>query len=515
MALTQEERKIVEFGKKQGKTQEQVLGALAMYRQSQSVPAKKEGGVIARTLKDAPSDLKEGFLGVGEQLNKAGEGIFQDATNKDLSFGEKLRGMGSKLFRGIMGAGGEVVTTGAKVFATPELEQATTEKIGQVAESVISQPVVQDIITKYQGLDEDTKRELQNALGFAEGLTGLVGGNVAVQSGKQAIQKGVPVVKAGIETASDMTGQVSRKTASLLQKTPEIVVPKKAPIEATKEVLQGKTKDLKPAIESFRNIELEGVKTFEELKEKMRNTIADLSEKVDTALAQDPTPIPLAQLTTTATSKGGQTVATNYVQTAIQNLNELYQKTGDALKKAEIDELLAKAQTEGLTRLEVNDLSRLYNQEFGSKAFSKMGDPLTSVNAQFYENTRKGLKDVARKGLGGKEALESDKIISSLYNTEKLVEKNVEAVNRLRQKIANRGLFEKTGHFISKYADILTGGTIRGIVGGLLPRGAGYKTLNALDLEERLADNLKIIQKALESNKDADITELLKKLEIK
>lgn len=162
--------------------------------------------------------------------------------------------------------------------------------------------------------------------------------------------------------------------------------------------------------------------------------------------------------------------------------------------------------------MEINDISRIYNSEFGTKAFSKMGDALTSVNAQLYENIRKGLKVKAREGLGGGEAAATDKIISSLYNTKKLVAKNVEAVNKLKQKIADRGLLEKAGHAISKYSDILTGGSIRGLIGGLLPRGAGYKVMNALDLEERLTKNLDVIEKALNTASDTEMVKILEGL---
>ena len=138
---------------------------------------------------------------------------------------------------------------------------------------------------------------------------------------------------------------------------------------------------------------------------------------------------------------------------------------------------------------------------------------MTSVNAQMYENIRSGLKDVARQGMGGTEAATLDKTISSLYNTRALISKNVEAVNKLNQRIADRGPLEKIGNALAKYADILSGGSIRGLIGGLLPRGAGYKVLNALDLEERLQRNLQIINNALKSNSDAEIIKLIGELD--
>ena len=50
-------------------------------------------------------------------------------------------------------------------------------------------------------------------------------------------------------------------------------------------------------------------------------------------------------------------------------------------------------------------------------------------------------------------------------------------------------------------------------MGGLLPRGVGYKTLNALDLEKHLKNNLEVIQKAIKSKSDDEINRILSKLD--
>jgi hypothetical protein len=126
-----------------------------------------------------------------------------------------------------------------------------------------------------------------------------------------------------------------------------------------------------------------------------------------------------------------------------------------------------------------------------------------------YENTRKAIKDVARSGINGEKAKLADQTMSSILNTQTLIKKNIEAVNKLQQRIQEMGLLGKFGHAVTKYADLLTGGTIRGVIGGLLPRGAGYKVMNALDLEEVLGRNLNIINNAIKSGKEADIQKIL------
>jgi len=321
----------------------------------------------------------------------------------------------------------------------------------------------------------------------------------------------------GAVSTANIAGQTARKTGNILAKTPSIIkskvsAPEKTATNAVGEVLQGKADDVSLGVKAFKEIDTTDVKTYADLGTKIDESIGRLSDVVDNELMRDTTRTPLRQLTTTLKTKSGNTVSTNYVDTALKQMKELYKKTGDVKKAADIDELITTAKKDGLTRQEINDISRIYNVEFGSKAFSKLGEPLTSVNAQLYETIRKGLKGKARDGIGGAEAKAADEAISALYNTKTLVQKNIDAVNKLQQKIAERGMLEKAGYLVSKYADILTGGSIRGFVGGILPRGAGYKTLNALDLEERLQKNLEIIKRAESATNEAEMTKILSEI---
>jgi hypothetical protein len=365
-----------------------------------------------------------------------------------------------------------------------------------------------------------TTDTLKPGIGTLVGLTaplalrGLAGPSTAASADDVARMAAGDQARAAAQTQVGNFGDdVSKLTNSLKDRASGIMTPKKTAEEAMGEVLQGKTKDVKTGLKALKQVDVSGVKTYQELGGRVDKSISALSQKVDEVLGADKTLTPLSNLKSTITSKGGQTVSTNYVETALRQLDELYTTTGDIASKADLSALLQKAQTEGLTKLQINNISRIYNQEFGSKAFSKMGDPLTSVNAQMYENVRKGLKAKAREGMGGTVAEALDKDISALYNTQKLVQKNVEKVNQLQQKIQERGLLEKVGHAVSKGFDMVSGGTVRGLIGGLLPRGAGYKVMNDLDLEEQLAKNLTIIDKALKSGSDDAIIKAVQAVE--
>ena len=339
----------------------------------------------------------------------------------------------------------------------------------------------------------------------------------------QAYGKGSELVAelgAGTAAASNeiknVANTVKGSAQKLMDRSSHIIKPQPKPLEAVGQVLQKTKSPVTPKdMESFRHVDTEGVKTYDELGKQVDKSIGRMSEDVDSVLSVDETKHPMASLETQTTSNGGTTVKRNFVQNALDHLKELYEKTADDAGKADVEDLIKTANEQGLTRKEVNDVSRLYNEEFGAKAFSKGPEqtPLTSVNAQMYENIRTGLKDVARQGITGDVAKETDNAISSLYNVKKLVTKNAEAVQKLRQKIEERGLVAKVGYKAVKFFDTITGGTVRGVMDGLLNRGTGLKTLNALDLEERLSRNLNIIKKALEDGTDEGITSALKELD--
>ncbi len=336
----------------------------------------------------------------------------------------------------------------------------------------------------------------------------LLGGGSALEQGK-SIPKAI-AYSAGGAAGGKLLDVGVKAGADALDKvlTPSV----KTADKAVGQIAQGETSDVPSVKNALKVIDTKGVKTYQDLQTKFNEVIPKLAKQVDVTLSKDKGLYKPGDLVIKAKNKSGETIASDYVGKALNNLHELYTKIGDDVKASDIKNLLAKATDKGLTRLEVNNIARTYGVEFGSKAFSKMGDPLTSVNAQAFENTRSGLKQVARNGLGGKKAQALDSQLSDVFDAKRLVDKNVEAVNKLKQKIQDRGLLEKIGHVASKSLDFLTGGSLRGFVGGLLPRGAGYKVMNSVDLEGALTKNLSTIEKALNAKDDKEFIKLIKSL---
>lgn len=382
-------------------------------------------------------------------------------------------------------------------YAPENIKQAATELAQKGIE--LTKPSIE----AYNALPEGERANIKAVGDLMSGVTNLaIGGQAAKGIGQ--------VVGASVNTAPKLAQETISKAKSVTDNLVSRVTP--APVSPTRalgQIAQGTTEDIQPVAKALAILDTSKVKTFDELNNQIDKTIPNLAKKVDEELLKDAGVYSLTDLALPQTTNSGKVIKTDFVTRALDNLSELYKSIGDDVARVDIEDIINKAQTSGLTRKEINDISRIYGQEFGRKAFSKTGDPLTSVNAQAFENVRSGLKQVARQGIGGTEAKMLDEQLSSLYDTQRLVEKNVEAVNKLKQKIQDRGLLENLTHTAFKALDMMSAGTIRGVIGGLLPRGAGYKTMNALDIEDALRGNLDIVEKALKTSSDKDLMKLL------
>lgn len=352
----------------------------------------------------------------------------------------------------------------------------------------------------------------------AMGAGGVEGDLNKAGSLKDAIKNTTEGVKSDLSTLGNITKEkvitpvmdkvvnpTMEKASSAASAIKEAIKPTLTPEEATGQIIQGKTEDVPAALRTLQSIDTTGVKTTADLQAKINSEIKPLAEQVDTELSKDPTSRPISTFEKTV-GEGGNATKINYVQEAINNLKELYTKTSDAKGLAEIKAIETKVDglrgadgkiiknASGLTNKEVNDLSRKYGSEFGSKAFAKVsGDPLTSVNAQKFENIRMGLKDTARQGLGGAEAKALDAKLSDLYDTKKLIDKQVERVNTQSQKTSKQGIIPKMVGKGVKILDTVTGGPIKAI-GKVMGAQGSSGVMDALELEGNLSKNLGIIK---------------------
>ena len=86
-----------------------------------------------------------------------------------------------------------------------------------------------------------------------------------------------------------------------------------------------------------------------------------------------------------------------------------------------------------------------------------------------------------------------------LYKTRESVSKIEDKVQKLRNKVQERWLFEKIWNKVWDLVDFASWWMVKGFFSRLIPRNAWLKTLNHLDLEERLEWNLKRISQFLKN----------------
>lgn len=267
-------------------------------------------------------------------------------------------------------------------------------------------------------------------------------------------------------------------------------------IQPNKKTISGYQNQVKSAENAFRNIDFSGVKTYNDLFTKLKEASSKMLKSIDDYLGSRGGYMSSDDFTI-STKVGNTTIRQNFVVDALDQLEELYSVTRDAVKQAEIVELKNQLNTKGLSPLEVNYLAREYGTEFGSKAFSKNGDALTSVNAQTVENTRKGLKDTVNSKMPDNFLKDTDKKISELIATQKLVEKMATKVSALKSRTTPRTFIQNVANYSAKGADLISGGFLSSFLNSFLKSNVGLKSLNSIDLQNALRKNLKLIDNEL------------------
>lgn len=489
----------------------------------------EEGSFLAKLLRDR-GDIGGDFLDVGK-------GIKEGFTKKTKRIGSNIARRGedgmdaSEKVATALDVGGAALSTLtdsvfqaglglAKAVLSEEQEQAISAFVQKGAEFAGQSTAVQNIVKGWNEFEQNNPEAASNmraAGDFTQVLadvTGLrlggAGSKATVEAASEVIKKSTPLV----EKAATAGADVAKKGADALKTGTDEALAAGVAARATQldkevedivgSILQGKKADIDKGSRALADIDTKGIKTYEELNARVDDQIGALVRKQDEYLtiADEQLGNLKTEELVTKTTVGKQTVEQNFVTKALDDLEELYRKTAEEPSVARIQQLREKIDAEGISRVELNNLAREYNVDFGDKAFSKVnGDPLTSVNAQAYENVRSGIKDTLRGSIKGDTSKSIDARMADLYNTRRLTKKIEEKVNGLYQRVQDRTLGEKLGRFLADAADVATLGSLKGFMTRLIPSNVGYKTMNSIDIENALAKNLERLEK-IEKIKD-------------
>lgn len=260
--------------------------------------------------------------------------------------------------------------------------------------------------------------------------------------------------------------------------------------------VQATQDDLGKAAKALQLIDTTNVKTYEDLGSVIESRLTSIRNAQDEVLGAVQESKPLKAFAKTI-GEGKNSVVTNPVQSALNGLEELYSKTGAAEDLVRIKSLKDAAKN-GLTPKQVNDIAREYGKGF--KAFSDAtGQPITSVNAKLYENIRKGVKNAAREVMPNDATRVMDDEMSNLITTKDLSDDMAKAVQKLSNRIEERGLWSTIASKVGSGIDIALGRTPSSLFSSLLLRGnVGMKQLNSLQIQKSLPKNLEKIRKLAE-----------------
>lgn len=446
---------------------------------------------IADEFKKGFTDGKKGVMGPGDAL-VGGTKIASEATSV----------IGDAFKHGI-GALTDIISNSPDVQQLAKSKGITwlldTVKGASEEAGIISKPV-RDALSAWATAHPKVASVLQSTANAAGNLAAIelpekaagITSDVAGQAGKVV----GPLADNVAESVMDAGGILKQDLKNAGSTIKDKIMPQANPEGITGQILQGKTKDIESGTSGLASLDKSKIKTYEDLTNASTNKIGELAKKQDAEFAKDPTPRPLESFEKTV-GEGDNTVKTNYVKDALGNLKELYTGTSDAEGLVKINELISKSNKEGLTTQEVNNLARTYGSEFGSKAFGKInGEPLTGVNAQRFENTRTGLKNTARDLLPSDESRQLDAQMTDLYTVKDLSSKMAEKVNTLTQRLQKPNVFQKIGGLIGKATRITGIGDFASKLLGI-DKVPGAATLNAVELESKLAKNIKKFDAAM------------------
>ena len=419
-------------------------------------------GTVQRNVQEAGTTLTNQQQGVGNILSGSA-GIFKNLTGAlsapvSSTWNQTIGKVANPVIESTLGAGADVIKG-----AFPEIAQSW------------------DTVSKeHPQLAKTITDLLQSA------------GNVAMVAGAgNKIPTPTNVVEGGINIAKKVPSAVSKITPSILKKS-ETSLQKdtEAFDNLANTIVQGKKEDIATAQKALAQVDTSGVKTYDDLSHVFSSKIKNISQELDKRLENVPVynkPLKISDLETRI-KIGDETVLHNYVTDAIHQLKDLYIKTNNIEKLTKIKQLEQKGNADGLSVKELNDLARLHGQDL--KAFNANGEAATGLSKQAAENTRVGLKTTARDISGDPLYKATDEELSNLIKTRDMVDNVSEKVNTLKQKVKERGLGEKIGRMVFKGIDIVSGGALKGFIQSFIPRSAGLKIMNALDLEKDLSKNL-------------------------
>jgi hypothetical protein len=218
-----------EFKKKYGESVFSNIERISPTPKTQGYSARELGQDIMQT----GSDLKNTAISTWNKMGTI-RGEMESGIQGDVR--SILQGAGT-IAGGASRAFGDVLKGGVKAVLPQEGEEALKRGIETVATPIVQSQPVQALMQRYESLNEKQKRDVDAVLGVGSLFADLFGIGALGKGGKAGVQ----VAK---ELGEQTLAKVPRITEKIGLETGSILKPKPTTLEATGQVLQGKTKDV-------------------------------------------------------------------------------------------------------------------------------------------------------------------------------------------------------------------------------------------------------------------------------
>lgn len=430
----------------------------------------------------------------------------------DSGQGQRILGIDVEKQRGFKDGGakqiaGDALKTASYLYsggaAAPAASAAVKATVPGASRALFSQGVRQAAMqgakvgaiggASYAAGDEMTKRD--STLGSILGA-GASGGAIGAATGG-AIGTAIPYATKALNPAERVARQQSEIEAAMRRNVPQTAKSNPA-------------RDAEVTSRALRDLDIEGAETNADFARLADERIEAIKAAKESVINTNPMTRKLDDFTTTVGSN-----QVNHVSEAIDQLEKQFTKTNalDSAAARRVAQLKEKAQTDGLTAKELDEIAVISGRELN--AYNPLtGELASGANRRAVENTRKGVKQASRDLFDETDTLlkDADEAMADLIRFKEIRKNRAKAVENYLSSRIDPNFRQRIQGLLGQVANIASGGILGSIrtaaQGG---RAGGKVKLNPLEMEKMLAKDLELIQAA--SRKGASEEEVISKLQ--
>ena len=187
---------------------------ISAYEKASGVSTPTSQGGFAATVQDIPSDIKGAFTGSVDAVSK-GMQTATDVRSRVVQGDTSLAAGTFQTIGGGLKAGAEVVGQGflglLKSFVSPKTEEKVAGAVEKGAKKLAQTEPVQKLSLWYAGLPDEQKRNVDAAVGAAEGLGTVFGLGPAAKVARSGLAPVAEVTGAGASRVAPIAGEVGGK----------------------------------------------------------------------------------------------------------------------------------------------------------------------------------------------------------------------------------------------------------------------------------------------------------------